>query len=172
MKKQIRSQLGFTLIELMIVVAIIGILSAIAIPNFARYQSKSRQAEAKIALASVYGGEKAFFAEYSAYMQDLAAIGYVPEGFKRFYATGWATANTGSATGYSGAVGGQPNYLQTNIPATWTQCPGSTGLLTGVHATDVQTFSARSAGQLREGQVCDIWQITELKALRNIQITL
>ena len=165
---------GFTLIELMIVVAIIGILSAIAIPNFARYQSKSRQAEAKIALASIYGGEKAFFAEYSAYLQDLAAVGYVPEGFKRYYATGWSASNTGTVTGYSGAVGGMPNYPMTNFPGAWTQCAtsGQEGLLTGVHGADVQSFTARASGQLRESQDCDIWHITELKHLRNMQINL
>lgn len=45
--KKINSQAGFTLIELMIVIAIIGILSAIAIPNFITYREQGYNAQAK-----------------------------------------------------------------------------------------------------------------------------
>ena len=55
MKKIFRSKKGFTLVELMVVVAIIGVLTSVAIPNFKRYQAKSKTSEAKIQLAQFMG---------------------------------------------------------------------------------------------------------------------
>jgi type IV pilus assembly protein PilA len=59
---------GFTLIELMIVVAIIGILAAIAIPNFIRFQLKAKSSEGKTNLAAIRTAEESYFAEYGAYV--------------------------------------------------------------------------------------------------------
>jgi len=53
---QRRQRYGFTLIELMIVVAIIGILAAIAIPNFVRFQARARQSEVNTNLKSLFTG--------------------------------------------------------------------------------------------------------------------
>ena len=58
---------GFTLIELMIVVAIIGILAAIAIPQFAAYRAKSFNASAESDLKNAKTSFEAYYADYQAY---------------------------------------------------------------------------------------------------------
>ena len=75
---------GFTLVELMIVVAIIGILAAIAIPNFIRFQARSKQAEAKTNLKAIFSGQKARYGERDAYSTALGDIGFSPERGNRY----------------------------------------------------------------------------------------
>src|SRR5258705_1590319 len=56
-----RRQGGFTLIELMIVVAIIGILASVAIPAFMRYVAKSKSTEAVQSLRRLYEGSRSYY---------------------------------------------------------------------------------------------------------------
>jgi type IV pilus assembly protein PilA len=79
-----KNQKGFTLIELMIVVAIIGILAAIAIPNFLSYQARARQSEARTNLGGLYTSEVSFFGNSNTYTTDLLAVGYSPNGTPRY----------------------------------------------------------------------------------------
>ncbi len=79
MSKLIRkSNKGFTLIELMIVVAIIGILAAIAIPNFLRFQLKAKSSEGKVNIAAIRTAEESYLAEFGVYVAAPVAPAAVP----------------------------------------------------------------------------------------------
>ena len=65
MLMKLRNRKGFTLVELMIVVAIIGILAAIAIPNFLNFRLKAKTSEAKSNLGAIRSTEVAYYAEWN-----------------------------------------------------------------------------------------------------------
>lgn len=71
--KTIKQRKGFTLIELMIVVAIIGILAAIAIPNFLRFQLKAKSSEGKTNLAAIRTAEQSYYSEFGFYVSATAS---------------------------------------------------------------------------------------------------
>jgi prepilin-type N-terminal cleavage/methylation domain-containing protein len=74
---------GFTLIELMIVVVIIGILAALAIPRFMSVSTRNKQSEAKLILKQIYVNQRAYRQEGDAYfVPGGAASAASPNAFK------------------------------------------------------------------------------------------
>jgi prepilin-type N-terminal cleavage/methylation domain-containing protein len=62
-----KSQKGFTLIELMIVIAIIGILAAIAIPQFTKYRARAQNSAATSDMRNLRTDMESYYAEYMEY---------------------------------------------------------------------------------------------------------
>lgn len=68
-----------TLVDLMIVVAIIGILAVIAIPNFMKSQAPIKQSEVKSNLRSLYTADRAYSQHFESYTDLLSHAGFAPE---------------------------------------------------------------------------------------------
>lgn len=167
-------QKGFSLIELMIVVAIIGILSAIAVPNYQRFQRKSRQSEAKATLAAIWTAQKSYFAEFNGGTDSLQMSGYSPEGTIE-YGCGWgAAAATLKATRDTRpAVTGHMNTNNAGLCTPANSCALGTGAQdpTGFTAPTTTAISAAVAtcnGNIG-GAAVDRWSMNATKVLTNTQ---
>lgn len=122
---------GFTLIELMIVVAIIGILAAIAIPNFVKFQCRSKQSEAKTNLKAMYVAQESYRGEFDDYVQDVATnfenggtnvMGFYVRGTNLRYAYTSATGGTGAGVTFLGTATGDQGDVSGDI---WTITEGN-----------------------------------------------
>jgi type IV pilus assembly protein PilA len=143
---------GFTLIELMIVVAIIGILAAIAIPNFLKFQAKSKQSEAKTNLKAIYTAETGYFGENNAY-NTFDKVNWTPVGTNRYtYDLGTATISSPPGAGTTTLIAGVPASAD----------PG--GLLQVVNDNN---FTAAAYGNIDNDPDLDQWTITDNNVLTN-----
>jgi type IV pilus assembly protein PilA len=187
---------GFTLVELMIVVAIIGILSAVAIPNYQKYQAKARQSEAKIGLAALYTAEKSYAVESNTYSGCINDIGFSTQGTQKFYAIGFRSADlpnnrcgqTGTADCHlyfsgTSSVACTTATNQSPTSANAHQFDANTGIDVATAATNLaaingalpttvmtqNTFTAGAAGSISKGAAnsFDLWTIDENKNLTN-----
>ncbi len=124
------SKEGFTLVELMIVVAIIGILATIAVPQYQKFQAKARQTEARLSLGAAYTMMSSFAVENTAYTQCLGDIGFARDGAKLYYTIGFQAVSaagcgpTGAAvcTDYQWTITIDPLTGVANAPTTTGTC--------------------------------------------------
>ncbi len=145
MFKKIRESKGFTLIELMIVVAIVGVLAAIAIPNFLTYQAKAKTSEAKVNLGAISTNAEAWRVESNTYVATSAQLGWDAKGTTRYdYA-----------------------YNALDICTSCVPPAGPAPTTTAVVATS-GTFTAAAAANLDADAAIDCWTMTQARVLTQI----
>jgi type IV pilus assembly protein PilA len=107
---------GYSLIEIMIVIAVIGSLLMIAVPKYKNFIAKTRRTEAQVNLHSIYAAEQAFWAENGRYSSNLPEIGWHPEG-KIKYSYGFVGSE--GVNNFSGSLKSTaiPEYCQASQDA-------------------------------------------------------
>lgn len=114
--RNLRNNKGFTLIELMIVVVIIGILAAIAIPKFNAVSVKAKQAEAGPILKQICSLQGTQFQETGAYAANVGALtGYTVPTAKYFDFTTTVAAGVATATATPNALGTSSGVAVENL---------------------------------------------------------
>ncbi len=88
MKATLISRKGFTLIELMLVVAIVGILASVAILSYRHFTKKAQSVEAEVALTEIHRLQQLHHAQSGSFAGDLGAIGFNPIPPLKFYSVG------------------------------------------------------------------------------------
>jgi len=106
MRLRSNAEAGFTLVELMIVVGIIGLLSAIAVPNFISYQARSRRSEAYVNLAAVARIQSTYHAERGEFFEAGAWPNFAAHGGLSTRKMEWDAASEARLCGTRVAAGG------------------------------------------------------------------
>ena len=114
MKRPNQSTAGFTLIELMITVAIVGILASVALPLYLKYSLKARTAEAKTNLGGIRTSQVAFKASYDTYCNTrveptiAGAVNGIRKVWPNFRTPASAVAPSQTGNGTFSDIGFQP----------------------------------------------------------------
>lgn len=138
-----KAQNGFTLIELMITVAIIGILSAIAYPSYTQYITKSNRAAAQGFMLTVASKQEQYMLDARSYAADMATLGYTAASIPTEVSKNYTVSVAAAAT--------PPTY-------TVTAAPTGSQLSRDTKCGTLTLNQAGIKGKSGSGTVADCWQ--------------
>ena len=166
-----KNKKGFTLIELMIVVAIIGILAPIAIPSFLFFSARARQSEARTNLGAIYTAYTSYFSDYETY-PDVGDIGGYDLGRG-------VTANCFNIANWQPSGTLRYGYVcnDTGIycpPVVWPgpqpaagACPSDCG---GTGPATQTGFTVVACANIDSDMVADVWMVENNKRIMNVDL--
>jgi prepilin-type N-terminal cleavage/methylation domain-containing protein len=143
-KKSVGNIKGFTLVELLIVVAIIGVLASQGVPAYRRMIQKSRKGEAQNFLAAISASEGAFFSEYGQYGNNLVRLGVQSDGVGYTYAAGMPAAV------------GCTQILAANVLPTMGTAVGQVSILPGNYSQAINSPQNNTAQTSMVGRVAAV----------------
>ena len=152
---------AFTLIELMIVVAIIAFLSAISVPQYFKYQAKARQAEVSMNLASLHTAMQSYYAEHGRYTNVLwgeNSVGWKPEGYQ----------GGGKKENFYYTYGFHFPGAQEGVHYFTGKLETSKDELAETRA-DNDNFVIAAAGRIASKDKIDVWRIDENRKIEHIK---
>ena len=161
------SDSGFTLIELMVSVGIVGVLASVAVPNYNKYSVKARQTEAKVGLGSIYTAEQTYSIDTGGFTACLSNIGFTTSA--NYYAIGFNASTSGGTTYGSGST----CTLGVNV-SFWSSTKAAGGATlnspstAGSVGTTPPSFFTAAEGKVG-GSINDIWTIDSNRNLSNSQ---
>jgi type IV pilus assembly protein PilE len=129
---------GFTLIELMVTVAIIAIIAAVALPSYQSQVRKSRRADAVAATANVQQAQERWRADHTSYTATLSDLGWTAAPDTFYYSDGGyykITVPSASATGYTVRATAVSGKSQASDTVGGTSCTSLTVTVSNGNAT-------------------------------------
>lgn len=173
MRKILISNKGFSLIELMVVVAIIAILASFAIPQYQSFQAKARQKEGLTLLNSFYVAAKATEAEQGIFPGNLVGTGFNPAG-QLHYRVSAANGGVAPSSGPNNAtcintINNCNNYGDWNEVTVGSFSAGAVNNCTPQANSNNSTFRTCVSSRIKSnaGADRDTWSVNEAKLVIN-----
>lgn len=184
---KMNNQRGFSLVEIMVTVAIMGVLATLAAPNYLLYVATARRSEAKNALSEIYTAQKMFYAENKTYTYCLWEAGYQPlANAQRYYLTGYINGignqcrgqscwisnyQRGTVCQFNGVAWGGSNRNSATFAMNRWANPALTGAgIAPNFSVGEKFFNAVAFGSISaNSRVFDVWEITHAGVVNHVQ---